>query len=286
MQIYFPNFKSKQGCIGTFDYLLASRESQERNVIYNSDLNVEDLSHLPGGTQAIDDTNLSVTSDWYSFLGYVVGNFNKSDAQLFQDLYVLWKLKSKTNGKFVEIGTAYPTGLNNTWMLESQLAWTGALVEPNPFFHRIIQQSRSSLLETSAIHSQSGKSIKMEIPNNFHPGGGIANNREIKVGAVINDSHQITVQTISLVDCLAKYQISLEFDYLSYDTTGNVSDIQNIKQMLEYGYQPSIITVGHNYKSHRPALFEMLQLFGYTRQFEHLSKWDDWYYHTSLKENQ
>jgi len=286
MQIYFPNFKSKQGCIGTFDYLLASRESQKHNVIYNSDLNLEDLSHLPGGTKDINNTDLSVTDDWYSFLGYVVENFYKSNAQLFQDLYVLWKLKSKTNGKFVEIGTAYPTGLNNTWMMESQLGWSGALVEPNPFFHRLIQNSRSSRLEPKAIHSQSGILIEMDIPNNFHPGAGITIDNEIKVGAVINDLEKITVQTISLVDCLAKYQISLEFDYLSYDTTGNVSDIQNIKQMLEYGYQPKIITVGHNYKSHRPALLEMLQLFGYVRQYEHLSKWDDWYYHTSLKENQ
>jgi len=285
MQIYFPNFKSKQGCIGIFDYLLASQESQERNVIYNSDLNVEYLSHLPGGTQAIDDTNLSVTDDWYSFLGYVVENFNKSNAQLFQDLYVLWKLKSKTNGKFVEIGTGYPTGLNNTWTMESQLGWSGALVEPNPFFHRLIQISRSSQLETKAIYTQSGMSIKMNIPNNFHPGAGITINHEIKVGEVINELQQITVQTISLIDFLEKYQISLEFDYLSYDTTGNVFDIQNIKQMLEHGYRPKTITVGHNYKSHRPALFEMLQLFGYIRQFEHLSKWDDWYYHTSLKEN-
>jgi hypothetical protein len=230
MQIYFPNFKSKQGCIGTFDYLLASRESQEHNVIYNSDLNVEDLSHLLGGTQAINNTNLSLTDDWYSFLGYVVENFNKSNAQLFQDLYVLWKLKSKINGKFVEIGTGYPTGLNNTWMMESQLGWSGALVEPNPFFHQLIQYSRSSRLETKAIYTQSGMSIKMSIPDNFHPGAGITINYEIKVGDVINDLQQITVQTISLIDFLAKYQISLEFDYLSYDTTGNVFDIQNIKQ--------------------------------------------------------
>lgn len=285
MQIYFPNFKSKQGAIGIFDYLMASRDANDANVIFNSDLNLEELSHLKGGTGPIENYASENNDLMHSFLGYVIQNLNKNNAQLFQDLYVLWKLKNKTKGTFVEVGTAYPTGANNTWVLESQFNWQGVLIEPNPFFHEKIRQIRKMPLEISAIHYESKSDLVLSIPDNFHPGAGIEENKEEKVGSVANQIKQISVDTISLNDCLNKYKITKEFDYLSYDTTGNFADIQNIKDIFANGYVPKIITIGHNYKSHRPDLCNMLQSQGYKREFDYLSRWDDWYYHTSLEEN-
>ena len=54
--------------------------------------------------------------------------------------------------------------------------------------------------------------------------------------------------------------------------------------MLQNGYRPKVITIGHNYKSHRPRLHSMLQLYGYVQEFDYLSKWDDWFYHKSIEE--
>lgn len=285
MQVYFPNFKTKQGAIGIFDYLAASKDSTESNVIFNSDLNLEELTHLPGGTGPIDNYDNVNDSNTRSFIGYVIENLSNKNAQLFQDLYVLWKLKNKNKGIFVEVGTAFPTGNNNTWTLESEAQWQGVLIEPNPVFHKSIMAARSMPLETRAIHYQSDSSLVLEIVNDFHASGGLKENYEIKVGQVIENSQEVVVDTISFTRCLEKYSIPKDFDYLSYDTTGNQADIQNIREIFAHNYFPKIITIGHNYKSHRPALHNMLQSHGYTREFDYLSKWDDWYYHNTLKDN-
>ena len=60
MQLYFPNFKTKMAAIGIIDYLMASKSSDNDNIIFNSDLNLEDLSHLPGGTGPIENYNIIV----------------------------------------------------------------------------------------------------------------------------------------------------------------------------------------------------------------------------------
>ena len=286
MQLYFPNFKTKQAAIGIIDYLMASKSSDSDNIIFNSDLNLEDLSHLPGGTGPIEKYNIQNDKKIYSFLGFVIQNFNNHNAQVFQDLYVLWKLKNKSYGTFVEIGTAYPTGGNNTWILESNLGWRGVLVEPNPVFFDYIRKARTSVLETCAIHVKSDIQLILVIPNDFHPGGGVKQNFEAKVGANTFKQKEISVNTITMTDCLKKYQIPKDFDYLSFDTTGNINDIQIIESMLQEQYFPKIITIGHNYKSHRPNLYNMLQSYGYIREFDYISRWDDWYYHKSLEETE
>jgi hypothetical protein len=198
----------------------------------------------------------------------------------------LWKLKNKSHETFVEVGTGYPTGGNNTWMMESCLKWNGVLVEPNPVFFKSIRESRTSFLETCAIYDQSDIQLTLTIPNAFPPGGGIKKNLEPKVGSITNDSIEISVNTMKITDCLKKHQISADFDYLSYDTTGNIIDIKVIESMLQNQYFPKIITIGHNYKSHRLNLHNMLQSYGYIREFDYLSRWDDWYYHKSLEDIQ
>lgn len=285
MQLYFPSFKTKQGAIGIFDYLMASRDSANDNIIFNSDLNLEMLSHLTGGTGPIEHFDIQNDEKLYSFLGHVIQNFINHNAQVFQDLYVLWKLKNKNHGTFVEIGTGYPTGGNNTWLLESCLNWTGVLVEPNPTFFKSIEKERTSVLEKFAIHDKSDIQLVLMTANNFAPGSGIKENYEFKIGSVITNTTEILVNTISMTDCLKKHQIPMDFDYLSFDTTGNINDIQTIESMLQSQYFPKIITIGHNYKSHRHNLCNMLQSYGYIREFDYISKWDDWYYHKSLEDN-
>jgi hypothetical protein len=285
MQIYFPNFKTKQAAIALFDFIDASRYNESDNVIFNSDLNLEDLSNLPGGTRPIEKYNIYNEETLYSFLGHTIQNFLKNSGQLCQDSYVTWKLKNKSNGTFVEVGTGYPSGGNNTWRLESELGWNGVLVEPNPYFHTSIRKIRSSPLETSAIYTKSNVQIPLIVPVGFAPGGGFEEYFENKIGDSFDDREKIISNTISIIDCFKKYHIPQNFDYLSFDTTGNIIDIPIIESMLINQYLPKIITIGHNYKSHRSDLHSMLQSHGYIREFDYLSRWDDWYYHNSLEEH-
>jgi hypothetical protein len=284
MQLYFPHINTHQGAISMFDYIVACRDCEDRNVIFESDLNLELTEPLPGGQGRLTvDTPLN-SPEVASFLGFLFANWSIDNGQMFQDLYVLWKLQNKTNGTFVEIGTAWPSGLNNTWFLESRKNWKGVLVEPNPKFHTAIRAERKSPLEPVAIHTNSNDELTFVVPNDFDPAGFIELNSEHNVGlGDINSENKFTVKTLTMVDLLSKYSVDKNFDYLSFDTTGNESDIGSIKLMLDGGYIPKIITVGHNFKSHRNALCDMLQSYGYRREFDFLSRYDDWYYYSGNK---
>lgn len=287
MQIYLPNLLTRQGAIGLLDYLVASKDNRTQpNVIFNSDLNLEYLTHLAGGNRSIEGQHIENDTELLDFMGFVVSNFHRSSAQLFQDLYVLWKLESRRGGIFVEVGIGYPTGLNNTYLLESSLGWTGLGFEPNPAFHNSIRQTRSLVFVPKAVHTVAGSEISLCIPNNFHPGAFVKDNWEAKIGDENKDHVDLIVETVSLVDCLVQNNIPKTFDYCSYDTTGNVVDIEIIQSMLDQGWRPRVISVGHNYKSHRSDLQNMLQSRGYMREFEYISKWDDWYYDTSMAGDQ
>lgn len=50
-------------------------------------------------------------------------------SQSFQDLFVLTVLNGKENGKYLEIGSAWPIFASNTYLLEKEFNWTGIGVE-------------------------------------------------------------------------------------------------------------------------------------------------------------
>ena len=53
-------------------------------------------------------------------------NYN---GQAEQDKFVCNILNNKTNGFFVEVGSNHPTRINNTYVLENSLKWTGLMFE-------------------------------------------------------------------------------------------------------------------------------------------------------------
>lgn len=55
-------------------------------------------------------------------------------SQIKQDLFVKRILQEKTNGLFLDIGGAWPTYLNNTYLLEKNYNWTGASIELEPVY--------------------------------------------------------------------------------------------------------------------------------------------------------
>lgn len=279
MQIYLPNIKTQQAFIGLFDYLMTSRYSNDANVIFNSDLNLEDLNDIPGGNQSIFGQMLQSTPELFSFVGYIFNNFHLSGGQLFQDLYVLWKLQDRKHGIFVEIGTAFPDHHNNTYLLESRYLWKGVCVEPNNTFHSFIESKRQSPLDRRAIYNNSAQIIKLKIPKDADAATGIYTDWEEKIGNSSQDYHYSDVESVTLLDCIQQYQTPLIFEYLSFDTTGNQDDICSIDKILTNNYRPRVITVGHNYKSHRMNMYNMLKSYGYVREFDFLSRWDDWYFH-------
>jgi hypothetical protein len=83
------------------------------------------------------------------------------------------------------------------------------------------------------------------------------------------------VSTISLNDLLSKHNAPKHIDYLSIDTEGSEFEILNSFDFSSHSF--GVVTVEHNFTPVRQKIFELLSGHGYTRQFENLSKFDDWY---------
>jgi hypothetical protein len=66
-----------------------------------------------------------------SFLAFCLQYSSKSKAQMMQDIYVLFRLP-KTNGFFVEFGGTDGITINNTYLLENTMSWSGVVAEPFP----------------------------------------------------------------------------------------------------------------------------------------------------------
>jgi hypothetical protein len=83
------------------------------------------------------------------------------------------------------------------------------------------------------------------------------------------------VLSVSLDQLLADHGAPRRIDYLSVDTEGSEFDILNAFDFQRYDVR--VIAVEHNYTQSRDKLHGLLTSKGYTRKFELLSCWDDWY---------
>jgi hypothetical protein len=89
------------------------------------------------------------------------------------------------------------------------------------------------------------------------------------------------VETVSLNDLLLANHCPKYFDYLSIDTEG--SELAILESLDVDRWKPRVITVEHNYVvKQRADVKALLNGYGYVREFELCSKWDDWYYDPNL----
>lgn len=65
-------------------------------------------------------------------------------SQCYQDMFVLTMLNGKKNGSFIEIGHGDPFFGNNTYLLESQLGWTGVSVDYSQALSEKFRANRKS----------------------------------------------------------------------------------------------------------------------------------------------
>lgn len=212
-----------------------------------------------------------IASKELNFVRYVAQNYYLSEAQLFQDLYVMYKLNKKS-GVFVDFGATNGKDINNSWLLEKQFGWTGIVCEPDPRFHEELKSNRNCFVETKCVSDASNKVVtflQTKSPDLSTMSG------------YDNDEHdrsqhiKIDVETISLNDMLVKYQID-KIDYLNVDTEGSEFDILSAFNIEKY--MPKVITVEHNYTPNRNKIYDLLTNKGYKREFELFSRWDDWYF--------
>lgn len=198
-----------------------------------------------------------------------------SQAQLWQDLFVLHELGMKREGFFVEFGATNGVSLSNTYLLEKHFGWKGILAEPARCWHEALHKNRAASIEKKCVWSRTGEVLTF-------------NETDIAELSTINafsgsDSHDVIrqhgttypVETISLVDLLRTHNAPALIDYLSIDTEGSEFEILSNFDFGEFRFR--IITCEHNGTGAREKIFDLLTANGYVRKYTQLSRFDDWY---------
>jgi FkbM family methyltransferase len=212
------------------------------------------------------------------FLRYAVAHYEDSSAQLFQDLLVLSLTGEKRGGFFVEFGAADGMFLSNTYLLETKYGWDGILAEPSKVWHEKLSENRRCKIDRRCVWTASGEMLKFSESTL----NDISTISVFKASDSLDrsDSIEYDVETISLNDLLAAHNPPKDFEYLSIDTEG--SELTILRSLDFSKWKPRIVTVEHNYTPAREEIRSLLTSHGYTRIFDNLSRWDDWYVLTPL----
>lgn len=229
-------------------------------------------------TKSLNNYNQELL-DFYSF---IFKNREISHSQLFQDLFVLFKLGNKRKGRFLEFGATNGKELSNSYLLEKNFEWEGVLAEPSPQWKKSLKENRPrTKIINECIYSESGEMIDFFVSkqgvlstiNEFKesdiesmPGNTKARNEE---------GFTVKVPTISLNDVFIKHFNGEKIDYMSVDTEGSELLILSKFNFEKYG--PKIVTVEHNFTSAQKNLDNLFEENNYKRFFPQQTQFDSWY---------
>jgi len=226
---------------------------------------------------ALRSHTLIALAEWLNAddLSFAIKQFDRSQAQFLQDLFVLLQSGRKRNGFFVEFGATNGRDLSNTYLLEKNFQWHGILVEPARTWHAALSRNRACSIDHRCVWKASGERVKFrevfapEISTIGRFAGTDYRSHERAVG------RDYEVETVSLTDLLAQYNAPPTIDYVSIDTEG--SELEILQGFDFDRYDARIITVEHNYTPRREQIFELLSSKGFVRKYETCSQVDDWY---------
>jgi hypothetical protein len=96
------------------------------------------------------------------FASFCAANMLRSQAQLFQDLFVLFLSAGKRSGFFVEFGATNGIDLSNTLILERDFQWNGILAEPARGWHSALKSNRKVKIDSRLVWSKSGETLEFK----------------------------------------------------------------------------------------------------------------------------
>lgn len=197
---------------------------------------------------------------------------DKSRAQLRQDLFALTQHEFKRDGFFLEFGATNGIDISNTYLLEKRFGWTGILAEPAQIWHRDLKANRDCRIDTRCVWKSSGEvlSFTQAVDGVY---SGISDFVAGEDRAITDEKYD--VETISLNDLLSDLNAPNLIDYASIDTEGSEFDILNAVDFDRWSFR--VLTVEHNRQPQREKIYDLLSTKGYSRVFEGISRYDDWY---------
>ena len=187
----------------------------------------------------------------------------------------MFLLKEKRDGYFIEFGAMDGITLSNTFLLESRYGWRGIVAEPARCWHQELTRNRTCSVDYRCVWSKSGETLKFNETAEAEFSTIDALSRSDLHAERRQDGKRYAVETISFCDLLRAHDAPMGIDYLSIDTEG--SEFAILEAFLPSHYEVRIITVEHNYTDQRSRIHGLLTPFGYSRVFEELSMFDDWY---------
>jgi FkbM family methyltransferase len=187
-------------------------------------------------------------------------------------LFVLYFLKLKRKGFFIEIGVGNGKDLSNTYILEKKFNWTGLLCEADTRMFSSIRSIRNVKLITYPVSDKCKKKF------NF-----FLNTEDAYQSSSIKrkNSEIIKTKSLCLNHILEKEKAPKNIDYLSIDTEGTEYNI--IKNLNFSKWNIKLITIEHNFNNfYRKKIFNLLSKKGYVRGLKKISYMDDWYLRTDI----
>ena len=174
------------------------------------------LAHLDVTHNALHPLlcRLSTSPAEADLLAFVIENAHLSNARAFDDLFGWWALRESQNPYFLEAGCWNRTYLNNTYLLEQRLGWSGLLVEPSPKWGDVIAESRTAPLVRAAIVSEGSGMSMVELDHS-----GESSARSYSQGERIVVRETVSVPTVTLRELLVRDEPMDLF--LSLDVEGN-----------------------------------------------------------------
>jgi FkbM family methyltransferase len=241
---------------------------------------LDDFEILKQGVEqgALKDDNVDLLNKFISF-------FQKKiliKSQLYQDIFAEFIMQGENEKTFFEFGATDGFELSNSYTLENEYKWTGALSEPSPQWHQALKQNRpKTKIITDCVWSESEKELNFFISDV----GVLSSLEEFKENdkismpgntkARIKAGKTIKVKTISLNDVIIKYFDSVCPSYLSIDTEG--SEFQILKNFNFEKHRPKVLTIEHNFTDIQTKIDELMFSNNYIRVFKKLTSFDAWY---------
>lgn len=213
--------------------------------------------------------------DQVDFLIYAARRAALSNAQLLQDLWVLYELGQKRNGYFVELGACDGSTLSNTLLLEEVFGWQGAVAEPARIWHDKLRAKRTCFITDRCVYTEDGAKLPFnETPEAEFSTLDALSYADLHAGRR-RSGVRYDVETVTLRSFLRSADAPRQIDYVSIDTEGSEYDILKDFDFSEYDIR--LLTVEHNYTDRRNDICDLMQRNGYRRKFEAFSMFDDWY---------
>lgn len=222
-------------------------------------------------------------SEFISFYGLCCELIHESKAQLFQDVWVLWRSNKYENSEFfVEVGACDPIRLSNTFLLEKKAGFNGILIEPNPKLAQELRKKRTAQVCEVAI---SNSELPMELALSAEPEfSRISSSNRIIHNLFTPTGEVVQVQSSTLTEILQSNNVPENFTFLSIDIEGmELEALQSLDFSL---YKPQMIAVEHNFREDRKKIKKLLSLHGYVLDpVLPDGIWDDWYIQSNLLES-